>query len=184
MLNKEKTKKIKLVILSILLLTFTPTIFAVYYTNITSMATIKMQTNHDMSKTYVRAHIITYWVDDKTCEDMNDLTTCAMSGKKSWNLDETKINQNWTKLNNYYYYASQTELSSLEELPEEIKLIDPNLDISQLTSEDTTDEDYVPQYQVVYEFLEAGTTENNKTTSEEYWCVTFNNQTPELMENC
>lgn len=36
----------------------------------------------------------------------------------------------------------------------------------------------------VYAFIVIAITENNKTTSEEYWCVTFNNRTLELIENC
>ena len=181
---RKKNKLLIKILIAVLMLSFTPIILAAYVSNITSMATFKFQTNHDMTKTYVRAHIITYWIDPSICENSDDLSTCAIVGKIGWKLNTNNINSNWTKVNNYYYYASEYEMQSIEELPEEILLIDSELGISQLSEETLNEDIYLPQYQVVYEFLEAGITENNKQTSEEYWCVGFKNGKPQAVENC
>lgn len=183
---KKLKKRIWLVPIIVLLISMLmPKIYSLYYSGITSSSASKVNFDHDMSNTYVRAYILTYWVDPNLCEDTSNLITCDIVAKSSWNINSNIINSDWVLINGYYYYSSSSNLIELGNvIPDDMALINPNLSASEISTDNLSSDQYIPQFKVIYEFLENYVTSDNIITTEDAWCVTFNDNIPKAVDNC
>lgn len=126
-------------------------VFSFYYSKYESLLTNIFKTNSPSTKTYVRATVLTYWIDTNYCTDDNDLKTCQIYGRSSWNLKNGVINSNWTaNEDGYYYYNQQVDVNENNI----VDLINPNLTINELTDDYLLGTNIVPQYEVLYEYIE------------------------------
>lgn len=150
MKNKKKIQKL-LLLLVLAFVLLVPKSYAFYYSKYESLLTNIFKTNSSSTKTYVRATVLTYWVDTNYCTDDNDLKTCQIYGRSSWNLKNGVINSNWTaNEDGYYYYNQQVDINENNI----VDLINPNLTINELTDDYLLGTNIVPQYEVLYEYIE------------------------------
>jgi len=177
---KRKNKKTILIIISILVLFITvPCVYAFYFAKYESSIISKFILKDDLVNSYVRATFLTYWVDIKRCDDEEDLTTCDISGKSSWTINDSVINPDWYLLEDgYYYYKSGidgNEINSDTIKNSGVALIDSNLSLSELTTEHLATAGIIPQYEIIYEFIEDGSTEDS-------WKVSYASGSPVVVE--
>lgn len=164
---KEKFKELKkkkwlfpLIILVILIII--PSAVAFYYTGISGAMKTSFKIEYD--SVFVRARIVTYWVDP---------TTEEIVAKSSWAVVDQVPTTEWTKIDDHYYYNgifSNTEVDNniLDSHP----LISESTPITDIAAEDLTGTKYIPKYKVVYELLEA-TNESGTLSCEEAWGITY-----------
>ena len=161
-----KIKKISIILpLIILIITLIiPSVKAIYIQGTTS--TIKSKFKVEYEVVYIRATIITYWIDPKNNQ---------MVAKTGWDFDDSKISNKWTKVDKYYYYNGVLGKSVLNSsnVPENNELVDKNLSISSLTKDDLSIEKYSPKYKIVYEILEANQ-EGESKSCEVAWGIKYN----------
>lgn len=150
MKNKKKIQLL-LLLLGLTLILLIPSSYAFYFSKYESLITSILSINSTPSTTYVRASVLTYWVDTNSCTNQNDLTTCDIYGRSAWTLKSGVINSNWTLSDDgYYYYNSVVDINN----PNIVDLIDPNLTITDLTDDYLLGTNVVPQYEVLYEYIE------------------------------
>lgn len=152
---KNKNKIIKLVILLVLaFVLLVPKSYAFYFSKYESLINSILSINETKTESYVRATVLTYWIDTNHCTNENDYTTCEMYGRSAWNLKSGVINSNWTlRDDGYYYYNSTVNATTIDEANIE-DLINPNLTINDLTDDYLLGTNVVPQYEVLYEIIE------------------------------
>ena len=119
MKKRRKLKKWVIPVFVILILLI-PTVYAFYFSKYESSIISKFIFNNDLTDSYIRATVVTYWIDTNECLDNNDLTTCNISGKASWNLKDEAINYNWILLDDGYYYY-KTSINSRDITKDNIK---------------------------------------------------------------
>lgn len=155
-----------------------PTVYAFYFSEYESSIISKFSFQNRLSDAYVRATVITYWVDTNSCLDNTDLTTCDISGKASWNLKDEVINSDWTLLSDGYYYY-KTNINSKDITEDNIKtsniaLINKDLSFSDLTDELLAGTEVVPQYEIIYEFIASDSVEDA-------WKVSYETNVPTII---
>lgn len=156
-------KKAKYLLIAILIIALfvVPSSLAFYFKSIESPLTTKLKVEYN--SVFVRADIITYWID----KDNNVI------GKTDWIVDESKLNSDWQKIDNYYYYKGTLSKEQIKDgIPTNNLLVDESLSSNDIANEDISDNKYTAKYKVVYELLEADN-ENNVLSSEEAWGITF-----------
>jgi len=178
MKRRRKLKKWVIPVFVILILLI-PTVYAFYFSKYESSIISKFIFNNDLTDSYVRATVVTYWVDTNECLDNNDLTTCNISGKASWNLKDAAINSNWILLDDGYYYY-KTSVNSSDITDENIKthdiaLIEKELSFADLSDELLAGTEVVPQYEIIYEFIECDFVETA-------WKVSYEGNVPEIIQ--
>lgn len=178
MRNIVKTKKIVILFLILMFLSI-PTVYAFYFSKYESSVMTKFNFKHNLTNSYVRAAIITYWIDANECQDDTDLTTCDISGKASWNLKNDVINSDWILLDDgYYYYKLGVDSQSITETnikETTIALIDEQLSFAELSDELLTGDEVLPQYEIIYEFIECDAVEDA-------WNVSYEGNIPEIIQ--
>ena len=156
-----------------------PTASAFYFSKYESSIVSKFNFKNNLTNSYVRAAIITYWIDTNECIDNNDLTTCNISGKASWAIKQEALNSNWILLDDgYYYYNTSVDSSTITE--ENIKetniaLIDKDLTFSELSDELLAGTEVIPQYEIIYEFIESNSVKDA-------WKVSYDTGIPLIIE--
>lgn len=149
---KNKDKILKLVLLLVLAaVLLIPRSYAFYFSKYESLINSFFSINSTPTTATLKATVLTYWVDTNYCTDDNDYTTCQMYGRSAWNLKDGVINPNWTLgEDGYYYYNSVVDINN----PNIVDLIDPSLTINDLTDDYLLGTNVVPQYEVLYEYIE------------------------------
>ena len=177
----KKKNKLKLLLISSLIIIgvlIIPSVYAFYFFEYESSIISRFLISGDLSNSYVRATVLTYWVDTTSCDDETDLTTCDISGKSSWNMNSNVINSDWVLLGDgYYYYKNIVNGDEIDEdsiKNTSISLIDSNLTLDDLTNDQLAGTDVIPQYEVIYEFIEKDSIENT-------WKVTYKNGFPSVI---
>lgn len=178
MKRRRKLKKWVIPVCVILILLI-PTVYAFYFSKYESSIILKFIFNNDLTDSYVRATVVTYWVDTNECLDNNDLTTCNISGKSSWNLKDAVINSDWILLDDGYYYY-KTSINSRDITKDNIKisdiaLIDKQLSFTELSDELLAGTEVIPQYEIIYEFIECNSLETS-------WKVSYEGNIPEIIQ--
>jgi len=178
MKRRRKLKKWVIPVFVILILLI-PTVYAFYFSKYESSIISKFIFNNDLTDSYVRATVVTYSVATIECLDNNDLTTCNISGKASWNLKDAAINSNWILLDDGYYYY-KTSVNSSDITDENIKthdiaLIEKELSFADLSDELLAGTEVVPQYEIIYEFIECDFVETA-------WKVSYEGNVPEIIQ--
>lgn len=178
MKKRRKLKKwVILVFITIFLLL--PVAYAFYFSKYESSIISKFIFKSDLTDSYVRATVLTYWVDSNKCVDKEDLTTCDISGKSSWILKDGVINSNWILLDDgYYYYKTIVNGTDIREdniKTSSIALINNELSFNELTDELLAGTEVVPQYEVIYEFIECDSVKSA-------WNVSYDSALPEIIE--
>lgn len=174
-------KKMKFLLIALIILVCTiPTVYAFYYSINKSSIISKFKFDYDLSQSYVRASIVTYWVDDNSCLDSNDITTRDISGISSWNVNNDIINPDWVLLSDgFYYYKNiidSTEINKDNIDESNLVIIDNTLPFDELTSDQITGINLIPQYEVLYEFVSSEKVSNA-------WNVTYENGVPVKINN-
>lgn len=177
--KRRKKKKSIIPILVITLFLAIPCVYAFYFSKYESSIISKFIFNNKLSTSYVRSTIITYWVDINNCTNEEDLTTCDISGKSSWTMNSSVINSDWYALDDgYYYYKDSigaTVINKDNIKTSNIALINPELNLSDLTVDHLAGTGIVPQYEIIYEFIEEGSIEDS-------WKVTYKDGIPTIIE--
>lgn len=178
-MKKERKIRKLIIILVIFFIVFTiPSVYAFYFSNYKSSIFSKYVVDFDLTNSYVRATVLTYWVDTESCDDETDMTTCAIYGKSSWNLRDNIINEDWILLEDGFYYykdvvnAEEINVSNVK--TSNIALIDPELTLADLTDDQVAGINAVPQYEIFYEFIS-----NNDI--KDAWNVSYDNGIPEYI---
>jgi len=178
-MKRRKLKPWVIPMLIILTILTIPTVYAFYFSDYESSIISKFIVNGSLSTSHVRATVLTYWVDTTSCTDETDLTTCAISGKSSWNMKSDVINSNWVLLEDGYYYYKSTvngdEVTKTNIKTSNIALIDSELSLNDLIDEQLAGTDVIPQYEIIYEFIEKDSVENS-------WGVTYESGDPTIIE--
>lgn len=177
--KRRRTKKHWIILISILFIFITiPNVYAFYFTKYESTIISKFIINKNLSDSYVRAALLTYWVDITSCEKENDLTTCAINGKSAWNIKTDAINSDWILLEDgYYYYKESVNANEINESnikTNSIALINSELTLNELTDDHLAGTNIVPQYEIIYEFIE-------KDSIETAWKVNYENGIPTIV---
>lgn len=163
----------------IIILLLIPTSYSFYSSYYESSLVSKFLFTRQNTDAYVRATVITYWVDTNNCLDKNDFTTCSISGKSSWKLKNNVTNSNWILLEDGYYYyklnVNSSEITNENIQDSEIVLIDKNLSFSNLSDELLAGTEVIPQYEIIYEFVES---DSVKTA----WNVSYDTNFPVLIK--
>ena len=161
----KKIKKIYFILPLILLMIglIIPSANAIYTSGTRSSAKSKFKIQYN--SVYIRASILTYWIDP---------TTNEIIGKTGWDFDDTKISNQWVKIDDYYYYKGVLSKDVLisSDVPADKELVNINLNVSDLTNDDITGEKYTAKYKVVYEILEV-TEESGIKSCETAWGITY-----------
>lgn len=178
MKRKRKLKPWVIPTIIIMMILTIPSTYAFYFSDYESSIISKFTVDADLSNSYVRATVLTYWVDTTSCTNSLDLTTCDISGKSSWKMNDNITNSNWILLEDGFYYY-QTNVHSNEINKDNIKtssiaLIDPNLTLEELTNEQLVGVSVVPQYEILYEFITSDAIETA-------WKVTYTTGLPSLL---
>jgi len=177
---KRKLRPWVIPTLFLLILLIIPSAYAFYFSDYESSLTSKFLVNSNLDDSYVRATVLTYWVDITSCTLESDLTTCDISGKSAWNLKSEVINTDWILLDDgFYYYKNSINGSLVTEdniKTSSIALIDPELSLSDLTDDVLLGTDVVPQYEVIYEFI-------INEAVEDAWSVSYESGAPVLINN-
>lgn len=178
MKTKRKLKPWVIPTLSIIMLLTIPSAYAFYFSDYESSIISKFIVDGDLSASYVRATVLTYWVDGTSCTDENDLTTCDIVGKSSWNIKSNAINLDWILLEDGYYYYKDSingeEINNNNIKNNSIALINSELSPNELVDEQLTGTDFIPQYEIIYEFIEADAVEIS-------WSITYENGSPTII---
>ena len=182
--NMRKRKLKKWVIptfTSILVITIAiPTAYGFYFADSSSSILTNFIVNSNLKNAYVRATVLTYWVDSKTCNG-DDLTSCTITAKKAWTIKSDAYNSSWQALSDgYYYYKGTIDGSVINKdniKTHEIALLDSSLSIDELSDEELTITDIVPTYEVVYEFIEG-----SDEALQNSWKVTYQDGAFQLIE--
>lgn len=154
---------IPLIIVGIIAL-FIPMAFGLYRTKQESLMTTKFKIVEDYDSVFVRAHVVTYWVDS---------TNQEIAFKEPWTLNESVINNKWVKIDDFYYYKGTIPSSEITDgIPTNKELIDPSLEASSLSNEDLDNLKYIAKYKIVYDILEASEV-NSVLSSEDAWKITY-----------
>lgn len=174
-------KKIRFLVIALIILFFVvPTVYAFYYSIYKSSIVSKFRFDYDMSESYVRATIVTYWVDENSCIDFNDLTTCDINGISSWNVNNDIINSDWVLLSDGFYYykniVDSTEINKDNIDESNLAIIDNTLPFDELTIDQITGINLIPQYEVIYEFVSSEKISNA-------WNVKYENGEPVKINN-
>lgn len=157
---KTKSWLIPIIILGIIMLI--PSTWALYHTQIESPLTTKFKIEYN--SVFIRAHIITYW---------EDIESGNIAAKSSWNINNNVINNNWTKIDDYYYYnGTLTNEEITDGIPVGYELISPELTVEELSTEDLTDLKNIAKYKIMYEYIEAEAI-SNTLSSEDAWKITY-----------
>lgn len=156
-----------------------PVTYAFYFSKFDSSLLSRFIFSQRLSDSYVRATVLTYWVDDTSCKDTNDLTTCDISGKTAWKLKDDVVNSGWILLDDGFYYY-ETSVNSRVITKDNISssalaLIDPDLGFDELVGDDSSSSNSYPQYEVIYEFIECDGVEDA-------WKVSYSTNKPELLQ--
>lgn len=174
---KKMSKKTWIIIIVIMMFIAIPTAYGYYFSGYESSIISKFLINSNLNTAYVRATIVTYWVDSKTCEDESDIKTCAINAKSSWNIKDSAINSEWILLSDGYYYYKTTidgNIINKENISNsDIALLDENLTIEDLAEDEIAITDIIPQYEIVYEIIEGS---DNSTI--QAWGVSYESGTP------
>lgn len=177
---KKKTNPIIITIIILINFLVIPTVYAFYFANYKSSIISRFIINGDLSESYVRATYLTYWIDPNSCISELDMTTCNISGKSSWNINDTVINSDWILLEDgYYYYKTSIDSNDINKSnikDSNIALINSELSLEELMDEQFIESETIPQYEIIYEFIE-----NNGIESA--WNITYENGLPELINN-
>lgn len=160
---RKQVYLIPLIIVGIIAV-FIPMAFGLYRTKQESLMTTKFKLVEDYESVFVRAHIVTYWVDS---------TNQEIAFKEPWTLNESVVNSNWVKVDDFYYYKGTIPSSEITNgIPTEEELIDPSLEASSLSNEDLDNLKYIAKYKIVYDILEANEV-NSVLSSEDAWGITY-----------
>lgn len=144
-----------------------PSTLAFYYYNTNSLVTTNFKINQNITTVVARATIITYWEDKNTNQ---------MIAKNPWTLKEDIINDNWIKLDEYYYLKGSLSPDEIKNnIPTSKELIDNTLEINLLSNEDLNNAKYNAKYKIVYEFLEFKTDSNINSTVDA-WNVIYSEE--------
>lgn len=164
-MNKKKNKSWLLPLIILCLITIIPSAWALYHIGVESPMTTTFVIEYD--SVFVRAHVITYW------EEIETGNTVA---KTSWNINEEIINEEWTKIGDYYYYnGTFTREQITDGVPTENELIAPELTSEEVSNEDLTDLKNVAKYKIIYEIIEAKA-EENILSCEDAWGITYSSE--------
>ena len=180
MKKRRKLKKwVRIIPVFVILILLIPSVYAFYFSKYESSIISKFIFNNNLADSYVRATVVTYWIDTNECLDNNDLTTCNISGKASWNLKDAVVNSNWILLDDGYYYY-KTSINSRDITKDNIKtsdiaLIDKELSFTELSDELLAGTEVIPQYEIVYEFIQSDSVETS-------WKVSYEGNIPEIIQ--
>lgn len=167
-MNKIKDilkSKLFLIPLIAFILFLVPSAFAYYFSSVDPNMTTNFKMEYDAI--FARAYIITYWEDIETGE---------IAAKSSWTLKDNINNDNWTKIDDYYYFNGVfNESDIISGVPTDSLLIDENLTAEDLSNDDLTQLKYVARYKVVYEFLEADAIDS-RLSCEVAWNITYSSE--------
>lgn len=159
-------KQIYLIPLIIFALTviLVPVAFGVYRTKQESNMTTKFQIIQDYDTVFVRAHVITYWVDS---------TNEEIAFKNPWELKTSAINSEWIKIDDFYYYKGSIPSTDITNgIPLNKELIDQSLEASDLSNEGLDNLKYIAKYKIVYDIIEASEIDGI-LSSEDAWGITY-----------
>lgn len=175
----EKKCKLKRWVITIFVFVFLilPVTYAFYFSKFDSSLLSRFIFSQKLSDSYVRATVLTYWVDSTSCKDTSDLTTCDISGKNAWKLKDNVVNSDWILLDDGFYYY-KTSINSRNISDENIKnssiaLIDQELGFDELVGEEVSSTNFYPQYEVIYEFIECDGVEDA-------WNVSYSTNVPKI----
>ena len=176
-MRRKKLKKwvIPAILIIILLV---PTTLSFYSSKYDSSIISRFFFKPEKKDSYVRAVVVTYWVDTNHCLDESDLTTCSISGKSSWNLKSGIVNSDWILLEDGHYYyrwnVNSDEITEENIENSDITLLDSTLSFSDLSDELLAGSEVIPQYEIIYEFIESNSVENA-------WKVSYDTNYPVLI---
>jgi len=178
-MNKKKKLKKWVIPAFIILLLLIPTTYSFYSSRYDSSIISKFFFKSEKKDSYVRAIVVTYWVDTRHCSNDIDLTTCSISGKSSWNLKSGIVNSDWILLEDGHYYyrwnVNSEEITDDNINTSDIALIDSTLSFADLSDELLAGNEVVPQYEIIYEFIESSSVENA-------WKVSYDTNYPVLIQ--
>ena len=166
--KRRRTKNVKWIILSFLIIMFASNslVWAYYFKGEASSVTTTFKfvaDENDIKGAYLRADVFTYWINAETGK---------IVGKNSWELNEICINNNWSKIGNYYYFNTTVskEIMNLDEIPLDYQLISSSTPANELSSESLSDATYIAVYKIIYEILED---KDGLNSSNDAWNVVY-----------